>query len=384
MRIEMGIVLAVLGVLTHPVRADREEAPEAYEIAAATAVAVLPEPLRAFFEARLSDLQQVATAGLTDTRSARTLPGQPDWHYVMLDVAGGPTQHRAAVKLFPRDQAEARALFRKRRCRNGGRLPWVIDEQTTALVAAFRQGRAGAIVDAAGVVLHFATDAALPFNTTMDRDGTAGGNLYLASAGDAAQPDQDRHRSARLRCQVELLKKLHKRLAFEVRVSPERYAVITDRIEMVFDVLADSHDRLVQLRRIDLETTRTLGLVNTATFAAGKDEYYTTMADKAAATMENSLEAATLLTAMLIGNAWEGAGRPSLPSVRPAAANGVVQDSGGVGTRLVGSRNSTIIHRPTCSHAKRIKPENRVFFDTAAHAREAGRIPCKSCRPGDS
>ena len=386
MRIVMGVVLAVFGATAHPARANHEEAPQAYEIAAATAVTLLPTPLRAFFEAHLDGLQQVATAGLTDAPTAGKLPGRPDWHYVMLDVAAGdgdPKKSRAAVKAFPRDHAEARALFQQHRRSKGGQLPWIIDDQTKALVSAFQQGRSSAIVEAAGVVLHFATDAASPFNTTVDRDGTTDGHLHWAAGDDAAQPDQD-HRSVRLRCQVELVKKLRKRLAFEVRVSPERYAAVTNRIELVFGVLIDAHDRLLQLRRIDRETTDALGLVDAATFAAGKDEYYAAMTDAGAATIENSLEAAGLLTAMLIGNAWNEAGRPLLPSVRPKATVKGVKDLTGVNGPLVGSRNSKIIHRPTCSHAKRIKAENRVTFDTPDDAFEVGRIPCKSCRPGGS
>lgn len=40
--------------------------------------------------------------------------------------------------------------------------------------------------------------------------------------------------------------------------------------------------------------------------------------------------------------------------------------------RLVGSRNSTLYHLPTCAPAKRIKPENRVCFSSEADAQAKG------------
>jgi hypothetical protein len=46
---------------------------------------------------------------------------------------------------------------------------------------------------------------------------------------------------------------------------------------------------------------------------------------------------------------------------------------------FVGSKNSTKIHVPTCSFAKRIKPENVVCFATLDDAIKAGRQPDKGC-----
>ncbi len=50
-------------------------------------------------------------------------------------------------------------------------------------------------------------------------------------------------------------------------------------------------------------------------------------------------------------------------------------------TNFVGSRNSAIFHRASCSHAKRIKPDNIVRFDAARDARSQGRTPCRTCKP---
>jgi len=47
----------------------------------------------------------------------------------------------------------------------------------------------------------------------------------------------------------------------------------------------------------------------------------------------------------------------------------------------VGSRNSNIFHRASCSHAGRILPGNLVEFPSAEDALKSGRVPCKVCQP---
>ncbi len=49
------------------------------------------------------------------------------------------------------------------------------------------------------------------------------------------------------------------------------------------------------------------------------------------------------------------------------------------GCAFVGSKNSNIYHLPTCSYAKRIKPENIVCFKSAEDAVSKGYQPDKSC-----
>ena len=47
----------------------------------------------------------------------------------------------------------------------------------------------------------------------------------------------------------------------------------------------------------------------------------------------------------------------------------------------VGSTSSDKYHRPDCSYAKKIKPENRRIFSDVWEAREAGYSPCGVCKP---
>jgi hypothetical protein len=49
--------------------------------------------------------------------------------------------------------------------------------------------------------------------------------------------------------------------------------------------------------------------------------------------------------------------------------------------KFVASKNSKVFHKPNCSSAKRIKPENLVTYSTRQQAAEAGKRPCKRCEP---
>lgn len=46
---------------------------------------------------------------------------------------------------------------------------------------------------------------------------------------------------------------------------------------------------------------------------------------------------------------------------------------------IVGSINSDVIHHSSCSHAKRIKTTNRVYYKSLEAAEADGRRPCKTC-----
>jgi len=60
---------------------------------------------------------------------------------------------------------------------------------------------------------------------------------------------------------------------------------------------------------------------------------------------------------------------------RPAAKSAVAEYG------YVASKNSNIFHKPECSWAKRIKPENLVGYNSKDEAIKAGKRPCKRCKP---
>ena len=47
----------------------------------------------------------------------------------------------------------------------------------------------------------------------------------------------------------------------------------------------------------------------------------------------------------------------------------------------VASKNSKVFHTPDCSSAQRIKPKNLVGYNSRAQAIQAGKRPCKICKP---
>lgn len=48
---------------------------------------------------------------------------------------------------------------------------------------------------------------------------------------------------------------------------------------------------------------------------------------------------------------------------------------------FVGSANSNKYHYPDCKWALKIKPENKITFDSSEEAKGAGYVPCKACSP---
>lgn len=66
-------------------------------------------------------------------------------------------------------------------------------------------------------------------------------------------------------------------------------------------------------------------------------------------------------------------------SARPPLTDGAVAGTAAQGQgEFVASVNSTLYHHTSCSTAARIKPENQVWFASAAEARSAGYAP-SSC-----
>ncbi len=49
--------------------------------------------------------------------------------------------------------------------------------------------------------------------------------------------------------------------------------------------------------------------------------------------------------------------------------------------KYVSSKNSQVFHSPECRSAKRIKPENLVGYNSRDEAIQAGKRPCKVCKP---
>ncbi len=63
--------------------------------------------------------------------------------------------------------------------------------------------------------------------------------------------------------------------------------------------------------------------------------------------------------------------QPAKPSARQTAAE----------YKYVASKNSKVFHKPDCSSAARIKPENLIGYGSRDDAINDGKRPCKQCNP---
>lgn len=74
--------------------------------------------------------------------------------------------------------------------------------------------------------------------------------------------------------------------------------------------------------------------------------------------------------------------RPVPAAVSDATpAAGAQQETVVTERNYVASVNSNKYHRLTCDYAQNILEENRVYYETAADAEDAGKQPCSVCRP---
>ena len=60
---------------------------------------------------------------------------------------------------------------------------------------------------------------------------------------------------------------------------------------------------------------------------------------------------------------------------KPSSKNQPVQ------FEFVASKNSKVFHLPSCSSARRIKPQNLINYKARGEARKDGKRPCKRCKP---
>jgi hypothetical protein len=366
-----AILLSLISWSAAASTSDHVECSDPYELASAAAVPVLPIPLRTFFEAHVEALRKAASPGARIPSGSKVTSGDDQWHYVSLDVAAGPVSRseprlegggpsledrRASARRFPRERDQAAALYESCGTREGGLLPWVVEDRYESLVQAFRHGEADKIVVEAGVLLHFAVDAALPFNTTGDR-------------------------VRRQRYHTELIHRLQKRLEYEVRVSSDRLSPIASALDATFEALLDAHEAAEELIALDADVGAQLGVREGDALPAAREALLDKLAERAAPILEARIEAGALLAADLIASAWTLAGKPELKTAAvvapPSPAPAPPVAAGG----FVGSRNSTVYHRNTCTHAAKIRPENRVTFESVEKAKAASRTPCKTCKP---
>jgi hypothetical protein len=361
------------------------ESPTAYELSIRASLAILPPPIQPWFESRLGFSGSSATGAVEAAEWRRPTDQPPDARYLKMDVAGqsvDPAVAREAVRRFPTEPQQAENLFKRCGERQGGTLPWAIREHFDGIIRAFERRDPESTALEARMLLELATDAALPFNTTLDRDGQASGNLILSktTTKQALKP----HRTVRHRCHEGLLVNLKGRLVYEMRLSPDRYRAVTDPVEETFAAMRRAHETLPLLLEADRATLAKLNVRTADEFLAQKYRYYTALSEQVDWIMEARLEDAALLGANLLGTAWTLAGAPDLNE--PIIVAEQESEAGAPPLEdepapFVASKQSKVFHKASCPHARRIAPANLMEFWTLEEALASGRKPCKTCQP---
>lgn len=358
-------VFVILCGLQLPVHAQFPESTRSInKIVSKTAINTLPKPLRSFYQDRIDRIHEIVELwGSSDSDKPRATP---ESHYIYLDISASSDDWEIrleAVQRFPHDRKQAKQLFDKHRVKNGGQLPWVILEKQQALERAFVTGESVSILYETSVLLHFIADASWPFNTTNDHVNFSC-EVSRSASTEQQYRDVKSFPATSEYVQLTLTPQMLDRLAYEVRVSPVRYKRISDPTQAVFDEL--------------IQTYKTIHLLQDAAKSIRHE-------DKLAMIFEERLEAVALLGANLIGLAWENANKPSMITVeaaQPKISNKPDRQSRDTTTGIyVGSKHSSIFHRESCRHVKRIKPANMVRFDTLTKVQQAGRKACKTCKP---
>ena len=277
----VAILIALL--LAVPSRADAWGF-EAHRFIMSRAIALLPAPIRPFFEAnrafvveRAIDPDLWRTAGWED-ESPR--------HFVDMDAYGPypftdlPHDFDEAVKKHGRDFVL-----------KNGTLPWRTEEIYTKLVEAFTQ-KAGYSRDNikffSAIIAHYAGDAHVPFHAALNYDGQLTQQWGIHA-----------------RFESELFERYRSRL----RVLPKPVVRVEHPREFIFASLTSGFPFVQQVLEAD-----TAAVAGREVYDNG---YFAMMFAKLQPVLEQRLAESITDAASLITQAWIDAGRPALPVQDP-------------------------------------------------------------------
>ncbi len=371
-------------------------------IVARLCIDALPEPLRNFYSLHSDALSERAVepggVWLRNPRLAR----RQSWHYLMLDADADNMTADSRIEAtgrFPHQWAEARKLFRTHNIKHGGQLPWQLSSLVEELTLAFGKPDTNAIVKLSGYVIHFAADAANPFNTTRDPRGVETGNHDLGHF--TMENKLFAHQDVSHRLYWELIRRNTQRYKEAVDPSRIRFDLNVNPPYLILEAMAESSATLPYLIAADRNVFEKMAINNATSLLAREEEFYLLLDNKCADYCIACIERATRLSTTLIVHAWHESGSPShvpvtpepndneLQQLEPEALTGTPQQTSDgaqestskLQTVFVASKRSNIFHRPDCRHAARISKENIVEYASLEEAVASGKQPCKTCKP---
>ena len=368
----VGIALALISVAHHAEAADPSLSVAHELVANAALQRLVPTATRATYLPNLAKIVEIATQRPTGRLGASL---RADAHYLMLDVDARSTAARdrlKAVMAFPHVRAKADELFGRHSQHDGGSLPWALEEQFNLLVAALRADDQARIIRAAASVIQLATDAALPFSTTVTAEGPPNSKLHWPTSANSTQADP--RQTARGRIQTWLIERDRASIKAQLSSSSCPAGLTTSVVEATFAVMVDSAAALDAVLRVDTELISRWRVADRATFLAIEQTYGAELAGRCGPILTSRLLEGACLAAALLNRAVEVSRAGSDPAI-------VTSNLKHHNPALMGSKNSKKFHLTTCRHAKTIKLENVVTFGSSREAVRAGRQPCAVCKP---
>lgn len=285
MRSRLAAAFVAVSILSAPAPAAAWGFP-AHRYITEQALALLPTPLRAFFESRKAFVVE-RSIDPDLWRNAGFEQEAPN-HFLDFGYAGyGPFPFTA----LPRDYDEAVRVFGPEVVREQGLVPWRTAEFHGRLRRAFeelKKPNPGYALDNiafyAAALAHYVGDAHVPFHATINYDGQL--------------TDQ---RGIHSRFESDLFDRLHPRLQPPTAAS----TAVTAPRDRIFAVLLDGYQLVDPVLAADRAATTGREFYD--------DGYFAAFATGAGPVLERRVRESIAEVAAFIAGAWEQAGRPAVP-----------------------------------------------------------------------
>lgn len=251
------------------------------------AALTLPSPLRELFAGNADFLAEHAID--PDLWRAAGLAGEGPNHYLDLDAFG-----EWPFVEVPRAEAQHLARFGPQ-AREKGRVPWRALEGYRDLVAAFRAGHAGHVLERAAVLGHYVGDAHVPFHAILNYDGQLTGQHGIHA-----------------RYESEMVDRYLRQIEAEMAPGDARSGALP--VELVFEALVESAALTDEGLRADRESAGASDFAATPEDDRYADPYYSAFFEREGPRLTARLSLAAERLGSLWLSAWEEAGRPALPA----------------------------------------------------------------------
>lgn len=261
---------------------------EAHRYIMDRAIALLPAPLRPFFER--SRAIAVERSIDPDTWRSAGFAQEPPNHFVDLDWEG---YGKYPFTALPRDYSDAVEKFGAERVREMGTLPWRAEEFHGNLRRAFEQfGRSSYarfdIVFFSATLGHYVGDAHVPFHAVLNYDGQLTNQHGIHS-----------------RFENQLFERYRDRL----KINPPAAKPISDMRGFIFDRLLEGTQMVEGVLKSDMAALGNRDVYD--------DRYFEAFFTANQPVLERRLGESVAAVAGAIVGAWEAAGRPDVMAEPP-------------------------------------------------------------------